>query len=145
MHIHEKAWAVDSSTESKLPEKSGRSEKLNIFILWVSVDLVVEHFRLIYTTLTELATFTTDIIPTTATLLLLPGNSLFVHYFCPFEIISETYSRRSTRTGLDHKMAQAKNGFSYVKKAMLGSLSQELLTLSVYSLTFQRYTLRYFK
>ena len=39
----------------------------------------------------------------------------------------------SERPGLDHEMPLAKNGFSSVKKAMSGSLSQGPSPLSAYS------------
>ena len=74
-----------------------KREKVSIIIPQVPIDLVVEHFRLIFTIETELGVFTA-VIYSLLLLLLLPDSScLFLPSFVPLRsLITETCSSSST-------------------------------------------------
>ena len=75
------------------------------------------HFRIIFTAETELRVFNTDKV------------SFLLLLFMPDDIITlrllllRPVQGQELWSGLDKEMAYAKNGFFYVKKAMLGFLS----------------------
>ena len=77
MHTHEGAWVVGGQSLSFSSLKSPGLEKVNIII---SVDLVVECLRLIFTVDTERGVFTTEML-SLLLLLFLPDNTLFLHCF----------------------------------------------------------------
>ena len=85
----------------------------------------------------RISNVTTDIFPTTAKLLLSPDNSLFLRYFCPFEIISETYSRTSTRTGLGQKWLRPKMASLMSRKQCLALFLRNSLPYLFTALLFR--------
>ena len=104
--------------------KSKGSEKIKIVSPQVAVDVVIQHFKLIFTIEQNWEPLQL-IILFFLLLLLLPYNcSLFLHSFIPLRsLTTETCSSTSIAARLSHRMIQAQNSFTYVKKAMPGFLS----------------------
>ena len=67
--------------------KSQWSEKVNIIIPQVPFDLVVEHFRLIFTSETELGVFRTGTSSLLVSLLLPYNSPLFLHSSVPLRSV----------------------------------------------------------
>ena len=75
------------------------SEKVNIIIPPVLVDLVVEHFRLIFTSEIEMGGFRTSTSSLLLSLLFPYNSTLFLHSSVPLRyIIHETCRKASTVT-----------------------------------------------
>ena len=104
--------------------KSKGPEKIKIITPQVALDVVIQHSKLIFTIEQKWEPLHLTIL-FLLLLLLLPYNSnLFLHSFIPLRsLTTETCSRASIAARLSHTMLQAKNSFTYVKKAMPGFLS----------------------
>ena len=103
--------------------KSKGSEKIKIVTPQVAVD-VIQHFKLIFTIEQNWEPLQLTILFLLLLLLLPYNRSLFLHSFIPLRsLTTETCSRASIAARLSHRMIQAQNSFTYVKKAMPGFLS----------------------
>ena len=104
--------------------KSKGSEKIKIVTPQVAVDVVIQHFKLIFTIEQNWEPLQLTILFLLLLLLLPYNRSLFLHSFIPLRsLTTETCSRASIAARLSHRMIQAQNSFTYVKKAMPGFLS----------------------
>ena len=109
--------------------KSKGSEKIKIVTPQVAVDVVIQHFKLIFTIEQNWEPLQLTILFFLLLLLLPYNSSLFLHSFIPLRsLTTETCSRASIAVRLSHTMIQAQNNFTYVKKAMPGFLSPERKT-----------------
>lgn len=81
--------------------KSQWSEKVNIIIPQVLVDLVVEHFRLIFTSEIEMGGFRTGTSSLLLSLLFPYNSPLFLHSSVPLRsVVTEAGSSTSIVAGL---------------------------------------------